>query len=245
VMRRSWGIRAHVDAASPTGHGAAASAVRGETGSERPCEAGRRFADARNTLVGTQSLSAMPRQSPQTLPSRRALWLNGCTPIARTARTSGNEQDGARMASANPSAPCVSGADIPTHHWPERRHSRDGLIDDMDGGREVGRRCFDRLHWLRWRCHLQLRPPHPSALQTTAPTEHPATPTGPPVPRPHRRSKTVSPTRQIQAVALARRRRPDGHARRTVLTGDGTQESLSFRGAAASLVSVDRYADNA
>jgi hypothetical protein len=50
------------------------------------------------------------------------------------------------MASANPSAPCVSGADIPTHHWPERRHSRDGLIDDMDGGREVGRRCFDRLH---------------------------------------------------------------------------------------------------
>lgn len=62
------------------------------------------------------------------------VWLNGCTPIARTARTSGNEQECARMARANPSAPFVSGADISMHHWPERRHSRGGLIDDMDGG---------------------------------------------------------------------------------------------------------------
>jgi hypothetical protein len=76
---------------------------------------------------------------------------------------SGNEQEGT-WARANPSAPFVSAADISTDHWPKRSQSRHGLITDMDGCHEVGRRCFARL-----RCaetvtfHLPLRPQYFSA----------------------------------------------------------------------------------
>lgn len=72
------------------------------------------------------------------------------------------------MARANLSAPLVAAADISTVHWPERRHSRDGLIDDMDGG-EVGRRCFARLRSADIAMfHFQLRPHHPSAPKRTS-----------------------------------------------------------------------------